>query len=63
MRLRTWRLYKCLSILTFTGVDEKTDLAALRDISRRYPRVEWGVLVGSHTDSNDRGIYPVTTGQ
>jgi hypothetical protein len=30
--------------ITFTGVDERTDLKALRKLSKLYP-IEWGVLV------------------
>jgi phosphoribosylanthranilate isomerase len=34
-------------LITFTGVDEKTDLDRLKDISNVYrTRVEWGFLVG-----------------
>ena len=48
-----------LDILTFTGVDAKTDMAHLVDISARYPKVEFGVLVGSGTSKwLDRGIFP-----
>ena len=43
-----------IELLTFTGVDNETPLAGLSDLARRYPRVEFGVLVGSHTG----GIFP-----
>lgn len=33
-----------LDLVTFTGPDDRTDPAALVEIARRYPRVEWGVL-------------------
>ena len=38
-----------LNILTFTGVDERTDLGKVLSIAEFYPRVEFGVLVGSQT--------------
>ena len=37
-----------LEILTFTGVDEATDLSALKDICSQYQQVEFAVLYGSH---------------
>ena len=43
-----------IELLTFTGVDSETPLAGLSDLARRYPRVEFGVLVGSHIG----GIFP-----
>ena len=48
-----------LEILTFTGVDEATDLEALRDISADYPQVEFGVLYGSHAGEGNP-IFPST---
>ena len=50
-----------LSLLTFTGIDRWTDLEELPQIHKRYPFVEWGVLVGSHTvqrSYSDTGIFP-----
>lgn len=47
-----------LEILTFTGVDGRTDPGALADIARQYPLVEFGILIGTHTDMKDRGIFP-----
>ena len=51
-----------LEILTFTGVDEHTDFGRIIGICQAYPRVEFGVLVGSRTpkdrDSNGNGIFP-----
>ena len=44
-----------LDCITFTGVDERTDLARLRRIGKRYP-VEFAVLVGSH--SGEKPIFP-----
>ena len=43
-----------IELLTFTGVDSETPLAGLSDLARQYPRVEFGVLVGSHIG----GIFP-----
>src|ERR1035437_7431704 len=37
--------------VTFTGVDDKTDLDKLEDLSAWYP-IEWGVLVGGRLGSN-----------
>ena len=51
-----------LEILTFTGVDEYTDLRRAVEISHTYPKVEFGVLVGSRTPeerhSYGNGIFP-----
>lgn len=38
-----------LTHVTFTGVDEFTDIAGLIEISRRYPFVEFGILVGGES--------------
>jgi hypothetical protein len=38
-------------MVTFTGVDDKTDIAALVELSKRYP-IEWGVLVGGRLGKN-----------
>ena len=35
------------SFVTFTGVDERTSIAALQGLSGRYP-IEWGVLLHPH---------------
>ena len=45
-----------LEILTFTGLDSRVDLNTIWDISERYPRVEFGVLVGSRSGRDNR--YP-----
>lgn len=51
--------------LTFTGVDERTNLDDLLDIRNRYPEhVEFAVLVGSKTTDDyrqDSGRYPCLT--
>ena len=47
-----------LEILTFTGVDARTSFEELARIARRYPRVEFGILVGSSTDTREHGIFP-----
>ena len=47
-----------IDILTFTGVDVHTSFGRLSKISARYPRVEFGVLVGTHSGEEDRGIFP-----
>ena len=43
-----------LKTLTFTGVDEKTDLGWAIEMTRRYPNIEFGILVGSHTGEGGR---------
>ena len=48
-----------LEILTFTGLDDRTDRGRLSELSSRFPKVEWGILVGSYTALKaDRGIWP-----
>ena len=46
-----------LDILTFTGVDEATDLGALKDICSQYSQVEFAVLYGSHPGEGNP-IFP-----
>lgn len=46
--------FKGLAAVTFTGVDHKTDLDRLLDLSEEYPLIEWGVLLGS----KDTPRYP-----
>ena len=43
-----------IDLVTFTGVDAETSLGRLAELSERYPRVEFGVLVGSQVG----GIFP-----
>ena len=43
-----------IELVTFTGVDSATSIDGLAELSRRYPRVEFGVLVGSQLG----GIFP-----
>ena len=43
-----------LEIVTFTGIDERTDLDRVCDLAERYPIAEFGVLVGTQTG----GIFP-----
>ena len=47
-----------LELLTFTGVDENTPFKSLEKIAKKYPKVEFGILVGSHTGEYDHGIFP-----
>ena len=48
-----------VEVVTFTGVDQFTRLDEVADISRIYPGAEFGILVGSRTDSViDGGIFP-----
>lgn len=46
-----------IEIVTFTGVDGKTDLAEVASIAKEYPFAEFGVLVGSQTGA-DNPIFP-----
>lgn len=46
-----------LTSITFTGIDERTDLDRVREISEKYPYVEWGVLLSYHWQENDNR-YP-----
>lgn len=41
-----------LKHITFTGIDAKTDIKALREIQERYPIVEFGVLTSYHWFEN-----------
>lgn len=45
-----------LEILTFTGVDQRTNISELARISRDYPKVEFGVLAG--TEAGETPIFP-----
>lgn len=49
-----------LKNVTVTGVDDKTDLVDLMDLSIKYPFVEWGVLVSrsSLTEGSANKRYP-----
>ena len=40
--------------LTFTGVDERTNLSRLAEIAFKFPYVEFAVLVGSRTGRSNR---------
>lgn len=41
-----------LTHVTFTGVDERTDIGRLIDIARRYPFAEFGILFSAHNAEN-----------
>ena len=41
-----------LTSITFTGIDEHTDLEHVEQISQCYPYVEWGVLLSYHHKEN-----------
>lgn len=47
-----------LEILTFTGLDYRTNLEKILAISERYPAVEFGILAGSHMGEEDHRRYP-----
>ncbi len=46
-----------IEIVTFTGVDDRTDFDELVYVARKYPFVEFGILVGSQT-GQDNPIFP-----
>ena len=46
-----------IEIVTFTGVDERTDLEELAEVADRYQFAEFGVLIGSAT-GEDNPIFP-----
>ena len=37
-----------LDVITFTGLDEKTELEDIYDIHQRYPKTEFAILVADH---------------
>ena len=43
-----------LNRVTFTGADDHTSPAAMLEISRRFPFVEWGILVSGHAGASSR---------
>lgn len=47
-----------LEILAFTGVDKRVIFNDLVKICAKYPKVEFGILVGSSSGSEDHGIFP-----
>ena len=47
-----------MEIVTFTGVDERTDFEALRTLAVQFPFCEFGVLLGTRTGTEPR--YPDT---
>ena len=46
-----------IEIVTFTGVDDRTDFDELIYVAGKYPFVEFGILVGSQT-GQDNPIFP-----
>ena len=49
---------KNLEILTFTGLDYQTDFPTIWRIGERYPKVEFGVLLGRRAGEPDARRYP-----
>ena len=47
-----------IEIVTFTGVDESVFMGELEEIAEAYPKVEFGVLVGTATERRPGGIFP-----
>lgn len=37
-----------IKYITFTGIDNSTDVETLVDLSRKYPHIEWGIMFSSH---------------
>jgi len=51
-----------LKHITFTGIDSKTDIKTLQEITEKYPIVEFGVLTSYHYyDNGNRYIEPILT--
>ena len=40
-----------LELMTFTGIDQWTDITPILRLAERFPKVEFGILVGSKTQS------------
>ena len=38
-----------IELITFTGVDDNTDLEWAEELAKTYPRIEFGILVGTKT--------------
>ena len=43
---------KKLTSITFTGIDDRTDIGRIQEIQDKYPYVEWGVLMSYHWYKN-----------
>lgn len=48
-----------LSHVTFTGVDDRTDVERLKDIARRYPFAEFGILFSESADNRYPDVIPL----
>lgn len=46
-----------LQQITFTGIDGKTDLGALRELQQQYPMAEFGVLVAKNWRENGNRYF------
>lgn len=44
--------------ITFTGVDERTDVTKMYEISCNFPTVEWGILVSNNSGKEGYNRYP-----
>ena len=47
-----------LETITFTGVDDKTDPEWAVDLTRRYPKIEFGILIGTPTGTGQNLRFP-----
>ena len=50
--------YESLEILTFTGIDARTHMAEVYKLYAQYPRIEFGILVGSHSGDQKYRRFP-----
>ncbi len=49
---------KILNRVTLTGADDSVEVGALRDLSEKYPFVEWGILISKNSRGKPR--FPST---
>jgi len=47
-----------LHTVTLTGIDDHTDVAALRDVAQQYPWVEFALLLGRRNLQGGRSEFP-----
>ena len=47
-----------LNLVTFTGIDSRTSKEWALAVSAKYKRVEFGILIGSHTGDPNYSIFP-----
>jgi hypothetical protein len=47
-----------LKLVTISGADDNVDIKALENLSKKYPYVEWGILVSSLKSNPIKSRYP-----